>query len=57
VFAEHRAQIEISSLSVLRGNLPPGKMRAVISWAQTRREPLQNAWDTVMAKRKPEKIA
>lgn len=31
VFAEHRAQIEIASLKVLRGNLPPAKLRAIVS--------------------------
>lgn len=56
VFAEHRAQIEIASLKVLRGNLPPAKLRAIVSWARTRREPLMKAWDAVHAKRKPEKI-
>jgi hypothetical protein len=57
VFAEHRAQIEIASLTVLNGDLPPAKLRTVISWAETRRDALKGAWDAVMAKRKPEKIA
>ena len=56
VFAEHRAQIEIASLRVIRGRLPRGKLRSVISWAETHREALQEGWDAVMAKRKPEKI-
>jgi Domain of unknown function (DUF4160) len=57
VFAEHRAQIDIATLRVLRGRLPRAKLRVVISWAETRREALQQGWDAVMAKRKPEKIA
>jgi Domain of unknown function (DUF4160) len=55
-FAEYRAQIDIASLGVLRGHLPPAKLAAVISWAETRREALMQAWDTVLAKQKPEKI-
>lgn len=57
VFAEHRAQIDIATLRVLRGRLPRAKLRVVISWAETRREALQRGWDAVLAKRKPEKIA
>ena len=56
VFAEHRAQIEIASLRVVKGRLPPAKLRAVISWAGTRREGLMHAWEAVLAKRRPEKI-
>jgi hypothetical protein len=57
VFAEHRAQIEISSLRVLKGSLPRAKLSAVVSWAQPRRQALQAAWESVLAKRKPEKIS
>jgi hypothetical protein len=56
VFAEYRAQIDIGSLNVLRGRLPPPKLAVVISWAETRREALTRAWDTVLAKQRPEKI-
>jgi hypothetical protein len=56
VFAEYRAQIDISSLSVIKGRLPRAKLRVVVSWAETRREALQQGWEAVMAKRKPEKI-
>ncbi len=56
VFAEYRAQIEIGSLRVLRGRLPPAKLAAVVSWAETRREALMREWDRVLAKQKPEKI-
>jgi Domain of unknown function (DUF4160) len=57
VFAEYRAQIDIASLSVIKGRLPRAKLRVVVSWAATRREALQHAWEAVMAKRKVEKIA
>ena len=56
VFAEHRAQIEIEALAVLKGRLPRAKLRVVLSWAETRREALELAWEAVQAKRKPEKI-
>ena len=56
VFAEHRAQIDISTLRVLNGRLPPAKLRVVISWAATRRDALEQAWEAVLAKRRPEKI-
>ncbi len=56
VFAEYRAQIDIRSLHVLRGSLPPAKLAAVVSWAETRREALMSAWDAALAKQKPEKI-
>jgi hypothetical protein len=56
VFAEHRAQIDLQTLGVLKGYLPPAKLRVVIAWAESRRTELRRAWDEVMAKRKPEKI-
>jgi hypothetical protein len=56
VFAEFRAQIAIDSLRVLNGTLPPAKLTAVLSWAAQRRRPLLEAWETVLAKERPEKI-
>ena len=56
VFAEYRAQIEVASLRVLKGSLPPAKLAIVISWAEPRREALRRTWDAVLAKQKPEKI-
>jgi hypothetical protein len=55
-FAEYRAQIDIVTLDVLRGHLPPAKLAVVVSWAKSRREALMRAWELVLAKRKPEKI-
>ena len=56
VFAEHRAQIDIDSLRILKGRMPPAKLSAVISWAEPRRGALRRAWNLVLAKQKPEKI-
>jgi len=55
VIAEHRAQIDIASLTVIKGSLR-AKLRAVVSWAKARREALDRAWNAVMAKQKPERI-
>ena len=56
VIAEFRAQIEVASLTVINGRLPPAKLRLVIDWASQRQEALMTAWDAVLAKKLPEKI-
>jgi hypothetical protein len=56
VFAEHRAQIQIATLQVIKGSLPNNKLRSVISWAETRQDALMTAWDAISDKRNPEKI-
>ena len=56
VYAEFTAQIEIGSLRVMKGSLPPAKLAIVLSWAETRRDVLLRTWNTVIAKEKPEKI-
>ena len=56
VFAEYSAQIEIESLRVLNGRLPPAKLAVVLSWAETRQDVLLRTWHTAIAKEKPEKI-
>jgi hypothetical protein len=48
VFAEHRAQIDLASLKVIEGRLPRAKLRLVVSWAETRREALERAWEAVV---------
>jgi hypothetical protein len=40
-FAEFRAVIEIDTLRVMKGSLPPAKLRAVLAWASARREALR----------------
>jgi hypothetical protein len=56
VFAEYRAQIDIESLQLMKGTLPPAKLRAIISWARPRRAALRRGWDMVASRRMPEKI-
>ena len=55
-FAEYRVQIDIESLRVIKGSLPPAKLAAVIAWALPRQAVLLKTWDSVLAKQKPEKI-
>ncbi len=56
VFAEFRAQIEIETLRVMNGKLPPAKLAAVLAWAKTRQEALKRTWDRVIANEKPEQM-
>jgi len=56
VYAEHRVQIGIEPLRVLKGGLPPAKLANVLSWAEPRRRALLNAWHMALAKKEPEKI-
>lgn len=56
IYAEHRAQIAIGSLQVLKGGLPPATLATVLSWAEPRQDALMRAWDATIALQKPEKI-
>ena len=54
--AENRAAIDIRDLKVIRGNLPPSKLREVVEGASTRKVALMEAWTATVEKRKPGKI-
>ena len=56
VFAEFVAQIRIDPPTVLRGSLPQGKLKTVMTWTGSNRDALMRAWTAVEAGRKPEKI-
>ena len=56
VSAEYRAQIEIASLTIINGHLPPAKLQIVLDWASSRQEALLEAWNAVQAKQAPETI-
>ena len=56
VYAEFSAQIEIGSLRVMNGSLPPATLSVVLSWAMARQDVLKRTWDIVTAGEKPEKI-
>jgi hypothetical protein len=40
-----RVQIEIATLSVMRGHMEPDKLRSVLSWASLHRPALMAAWE------------
>ena len=48
---EHRAVIEIETLTLTRGELPRAKLRAVLKWATTRKRELMRAWDLTQSQR------
>lgn len=56
VFAEYRAQVDIRRRTVLRGSLPPAKLRSVLEWAAEHESELLACWVAVESKRKPGKI-
>lgn len=57
VFAEYRAQIDIETLVIMKGRLPPAKFATVVAWAGPRQDVLMRTWDAVAGRQKPEKIS
>jgi Domain of unknown function (DUF4160) len=55
--AEFTAQISIEPLGIIKGSLPPNKVKNVMGWAATRQTELMTAWIEMEAGRKPGKIA
>ncbi|MBV8472310.1 MAG: DUF4160 domain-containing protein [Hyphomicrobiales bacterium] len=53
---EHRAVIEILSLSITAGSLPPAKRAKVLSWAASRRTVLLERFAAAIAHEKVEPI-
>jgi hypothetical protein len=50
LFAEHRAVVEIETLTQIEGYLPKPKLRAVLKWAESRQDALQGVWRNTQAK-------
>jgi len=50
--AEFQAVIDINKLAVVRGKLPPNKLRAVLDWTRSRQSILREAFELVREKRK-----
>lgn len=48
-YAEHVAQIELESLEVLNGDLPPRALRLVREWAGIHGQDLDRAWELAQA--------
>jgi len=57
LYGEHIAVIEISSLVILQGHLPPRALGMVIEWATIHREELLSGLDLSRQMQKPPKIA
>jgi len=52
-----RSRIEITSLRVLEGRLPPRALGLVIEWASQHQEALMRDWLLARDEKPPEKIA
>jgi len=46
-YNEFRASVEISTLSILEGNMPPRVQGLVIEWAELHRDELLTNWNTL----------
>ena len=57
VSAEFVAQISIDPVVILKGRLPPNKVRLVLDWASDHSDELLAAWTDLEAGRKPDTIA
>jgi len=56
-YGEAQAAIEIASLRVLEGRLPPRALGLVIEWASLHQEALMRDWFLARDEKPPEKIA
>ena len=57
VYGEEEILIEIATLRVLSGHLPPRALGLVIEWASIHHEELKRAWEQAMNHQMPDKIA
>jgi hypothetical protein len=56
-YGEYKAVIEIGTLQVLDGSLPPRALGLVVEWASQHEEELMNNWDEARLRRPLGKIA
>ncbi|WP_372424181.1 DUF4160 domain-containing protein [Salinarimonas chemoclinalis] len=56
IFGEHRLAVEIETLRSLKGTFPVHKLKALLAWAEPRREKLFAAWYTAQKMQKPGRI-
>ena len=56
VYGEEEILIEIATLRVLVGHLPPRALGLVIEWASIHHEELKRAWDQAMSHQMPDNI-
>ena len=52
-----RVQVQITPLTVLRGQLPPAKRKLMMQWAALHETELLEAWDRAQRHEAPGKIA
>lgn len=57
LYGEHEALVEIDSLAVIHGGLPPRATSLVIEWASLHQAELQAAWERASQLETPGKIA
>ena len=55
-YNEYKAAIEIDSLGLIRGKLPPKVMILVVEWAQNHQAELMENWDSIKYTGKYHKI-
>lgn len=55
-YAEHKARIDIRTLAVLSGSLPPRALILVLEWSQEHRTELMENWDLCAQNQPPKKI-
>ena len=55
-YAGDDAQMNIETLTVMRGKLPPRAMGLVIEWATLHQKELKKAWEQAVAQKKVGKI-
>jgi hypothetical protein len=56
VYNEYRAEIDIKTMAILDGKLPPRVRGLVAEWAEVHREELLKNWDLMQAGKKFSKI-
>jgi hypothetical protein len=47
-YNEHRAQIDIETLRIIDGNLPPKAFALVVEWAGIHKEELRRNWSSIL---------
>ncbi len=55
-YGEEKAAIEIDSLRILEGHLPPRALGLVIEWAAQHKNELSENWELAQNNRSPKKI-
>ena len=56
-YGEYQALMNIETLAVLRGHLPPRAHGLVVEWASLQQGELRKAWNKVKRMETPDKIA